>query len=231
VASKAERFPIGLTVSAAIALAILIGLGVWQIKRLEWKTTLLADIAAAEAAPPIPLDQALRLPRPQFHRAYVDCTGLDAAPYVELRAIQAGTPGVRLLSACPIGARHILVDRGFVAEEISARPPQQGSNRPIRITGVLRAPDPPNTFTPPPAGRIFYGRDLAAMAKLLDAAAPYPLFLAAETSSNPEWLALTPAPMPAEISNRHLEYALTWFGLAGALAAVYAAMLTRRLKA
>ena len=29
-----RRFPIGLTVSTAIALAILIGLGAWQVKRL-----------------------------------------------------------------------------------------------------------------------------------------------------------------------------------------------------
>jgi len=227
---RAERFPIGLTVAAAISLAILIGLGVWQLQRLEWKAQVLADVAAAKASAPIPLDEALRLDRPQYRRAYAECPGLGDAAYVELRAIQDGQPGVRLISACPLGARSVLVDRGFVGDTISARPPQTGSGAPMRITGVLRVPDPPNSFTPPPDGRTFYGRDLVAMAAELGAADPYPVFLAAETSSNPQWLALKPTPLPAEISNRHLEYALTWFGLAGALAAVYAAVLGRRLK-
>jgi surfeit locus 1 family protein len=52
----------------------------------------------------------------------------------------------------------------------------------------------------------------------------------AETSSNPEWQALKPAPLPVDIPNDHLQYALTWFGLAGALLAVYAAMLWGRFK-
>jgi surfeit locus 1 family protein len=41
----------------------------------------------------------------------------------------------------------------------------------------------------------------------------------------------TPAPVPADIPNRHLEYALTWFGLAAALVGVYVAMLLRRRRA
>jgi surfeit locus 1 family protein len=56
------------------------------------------------------------------------------------------------------------------------------------------------------------------------------IMVTAETSSNPEWKALVPSPLPAEITNRHLEYALTWYGLAGALVAVYVALLRRKLK-
>ena len=52
----------------------------------------------------------------------------------------------------------------------------------------------------------------------------------AETSSNPEWAALVPMPLPPDVPNRHLEYALTWFGLAGVLLSIYAAMLRKRLK-
>ena len=50
----------------------------------------------------------------------------------------------------------------------------------------------------------------------------------AETATNPDWKGLIPAPIPADIANRHLEYALTWYGLAAALLGVYAAMLFRR---
>jgi surfeit locus 1 family protein len=48
---------------------------------------------------------------------------------------------------------------------------------------------------------------------------------------SPPAAGLTPAPRPAGISNRHLEYALTWYGLALALAAVYIALLLRDRKA
>jgi surfeit locus 1 family protein len=44
----------------------------------------------------------------------------------------------------------------------------------------------------------------------------------------PGFPALAPAPVPVELANRHLEYALTWFGLAAALVGVYAALLLRR---
>jgi surfeit locus 1 family protein len=66
------------------------------------------------------------------------------------------------------------------------------------------------------------------MAKALNAANPAPVFLFAETSTNPDMSALRPIAVPPEISNRHLEYALTWFGLAAALASVYVGMLIRR---
>ena len=36
-------------------LALLLGLGTWQVQRLHWKEAILARIAAAEAAPAIPL--------------------------------------------------------------------------------------------------------------------------------------------------------------------------------
>ena len=51
------------------------------------------------------------------------------------------------------------------------------------------------------------------------------LMVVAETSSNPEWTALTPAALPEGLSNNHLGYAITWFGLALALVGVYGAIL------
>ena len=39
----------------AVMLVVLLGLGTWQVQRLAWKEAILAQIAQAEAAPPIPL--------------------------------------------------------------------------------------------------------------------------------------------------------------------------------
>ncbi|WP_411288484.1 SURF1 family protein [Phenylobacterium sp.] len=227
------RFPIGLTIATMIAFAILIWLGTWQLQRLAWKQDLLARLAALEAAPARPVAGVLAaLARGDdvgFTRVKLVCPGLGAAPFLELYGLRQGQAGARLVSACAVeGApyRSILVDRGFVGDTISARPPVDAADRtPVALVGVLREVDAPSMVTPANTPKRWFSRDIAAMARALGAADPAPIFLMAETSANPGWQALVPEPVPAEISNRHLEYALTWYGLAGALLAVYAAML------
>lgn len=237
---QARRFPVGLTVAVAISLSILIGLGVWQLQRLAWKENLLTRVEALQAAPAQSAAAALERMAAgadlDFARISIECPGLASAPYLQLYSVRDGQPGARLISACQTNDgryRTILVDRGFVDETVSARPKVNVSDRaPIAVTGVLRVPEKGNFVSPPNdvAGNRWYVRDVPAMAKALNADAPAPLVLMAETSSNPEWKALDPAPLPAQITNRHLEYALTWFGLAAALVGVYVAMLWRRRK-
>jgi surfeit locus 1 family protein len=238
--SDARRLPVGLTIAVGISLVILCALGTWQLQRLAWKRDLMQRIAAVETAPARPaaavLDGLADGNSAEFVRVVAECPGLGAAPYVELYALREGRAGVRLISACRTPTRafgSVLVDRGFVADVISARPPvDPGSRAPLTVQGVLRSPDPRSAYAPAddPAHRRWYSRDIPAMARALGAASPAPVMLMAETSTNPEWKALVPAPLPANISNRHLEYALTWFGLAGALIGVYAAVLWRRWK-
>ena len=228
-----KRFPIGLTLATAISLAILIGLGGWQLKRLAWKTDLLASITAAQALPPAPITTVPLTHAYQFRRVVLDCPGLATAPFIELYAIRDGGAGVRLVSLCsPVGARtQIMVDRGFVADTVSARPAVKPSTAVVHLVGVLREGEKPGFVTPPTVNNLFYIRDIRPMALALGAPRHPDVMVLAETSTNPEWPALVPVPLPPQIANRHLEYALTWFGLAGALAAVYAALLRRRLKA
>lgn len=233
-------FPAGLTVAAAIALGVLIGLGVWQLQRLAWKEALLAHVAALKGAPAQPLEAVLDAFADgrdvDFTRVRVTCPGLARAPYLELYGLKDGQAGSRLISACAVASRAyrtVLVDRGFVRDVVSARPPKDAADRaPVEVTGVLRTPDAATFMTPKnqAGANRWFSRDVPAMAQALNAPLPAPVFLFAETSSNPEWKALQPAPLPSEIPNRHLEYALTWFGLAAALVGVYAALLLRRRK-
>jgi surfeit locus 1 family protein len=211
----------------------------WQLQRLTWKEALLARIAKLETTAAMPvataLDGAASPADLDMVRVRVDCPGLSRAAYVELFGLKDGTAGRRLISACPVASvryRTLLVDRGFVAEDVSARPGAESPLGPVSVTGVLRAPDPPSIFTPKadPAGRLWFNRDIPAMASTLDASRPAPVMLMAETASNPEFSALSPAPIPAAISNRHLEYALTWFGLAAALLGVYGALLRKHFR-
>ncbi|MFZ4607794.1 MAG: SURF1 family protein [Caulobacter sp.] len=229
----ARRFPIGLTIATAISLAILCGLGVWQLKRMAWKSGVLASIASAQTQPPRPITQVPLTPAYRFRRVTLDCPGLASAPFIELYAINTdGVAGHRLVSLCsPVGARtDIMVDRGFVADTVSARPAVTPSATVVHLTGVLREGEQPGAFTPPTQHDLFYVRDIDQMALALGARRHPDVMILAETSSNPEWAALVPTPLPPDIPNRHLEYALTWFGLAGALVAVYAALVRRRTK-
>jgi len=231
------RLPIGMTIAVVVSMTIMIALGVWQIQRMHWKEGVLAHVAALKNSAPVPAGPVLAANRDvDFRRVVIDCPGLAAAPYVELYGVREGEAGSRLISACAVEAgpyRSVLVDRGFVQDTVSARPAvKTGDTTPLRIIGVLRIPEKGNWFSPPndPAARHFYIRDAAEMARLLGAPAPAPVFLLTETATNPEWPALVPAPLPEDIPNNHLQYVLTWFGLAAALAGVYAAVLWRRLK-
>ena len=240
-ARPAAGFPLGLTVATAIALAILIGLGVWQVQRLKWKEGLLAHIAALQHAPAQPLapvlDAVAAGRNVDFTRVRLTCPGLGAAPFLELYALKDGEAGSRLVSACRVASRRyrsILVDRGFVADTVTQRPAvDRAATAPVELVGVLRTPDRATFVTPKnPAGAAgrWFSRDVPAMARALGVSEPAPVFLFAETSSNPELKALQPAPVPTDIPNRHLEYALTWFGLAAGLVGVYLAVLLRRRK-
>jgi surfeit locus 1 family protein len=236
-AAARPGFPVGMTVVAVIALVILVGLGFWQVQRLHWKEGLLARIHALQAAPARPLGEVLgegaRGADIEFIRVSADCPDIETTGFVRLWAVPDARSGYRIITACrlagaPYGA--ILVDRGFVALDEAARM-SPGARLAGPIVGVLRKGDRPNAFTPPnqPAQNLWYSRDIPAMARALGAPASAPVFLMLEAPA-PKGAGPTPAALPADIPNNHLQYAVTWFGLAAALAGVYLASLWRRLK-
>ncbi len=229
------RFSLALALSVAVALAILCGLGVWQLQRRVWKEDILARIAALKDAPPEPAEVVLRrLPEglsADYLRVELDCPNLESTPTLRLYALKEGQIGDRVIAACAVDAspyRSLLIDRGYLPE---GKTPAPASPLTTPLLGVLRVGDKPGYFTPvrdTKTGR-WYGRDVPAMAAALGAAAPAPIFLMLESPApaGPPF----PSPLPGEIPNRHLEYALTWFGLALALLAVYIAKLLRDRKA
>jgi len=236
----ATGFPLGMTLAAAIAFAILIGLGVWQLQRLKWKEALLAHVVELQAAKPqaleYPLDEIAQGKDAELTRVSVVCPGIASAPYLEMYDLRDGQTGRRLISVCPIepashGFRSILIDRGFVPDTVPARPQTDANDHtPIEVVGVLRKGDKGNLFTPANTPGHWYLRNVGLMGAALKASDPAPVFLFAESRTNPGIAALTPAPLPPDIPNNHFQYALTWFGLAGALAGVYGAALFRRMR-
>lgn len=233
--TRPQRFPIGLTIAVAICLAILVGLGVWQLQRLKWKEGLLRQIAALENASAQPLGTVLARGKAgadiSFTRVSTLCPDLETRPVLRLFTVaEGGVAGYRLITACPLASGpygSILVDRGFVAQlgdDLPRNIPGQPISQPV--VGVLRGGGERSFVTPKNRAdqNQWYWRDVDAMARALHAPNPAPLYLMLETPA-PASGVPRPSPLPPNIPNNHLGYAITWFGLAGALLGVYLGML------
>ncbi len=238
-----RRFPIGLTLSAAVAFLILLGLGAWQVQRLAWKTDLLARVEALKAAPPRALAEVLALPRDTaYRRVSVACAPPRSPTHDAFRyALRDGQVGWRLVSVCRLvdgPFDSILLDRGLVTSLNGAMAPVATLVAPpVSAIGILREPGgrpllgPAETVSVSGA-RVFRVLDRAAVRSVAadsGLSRPAPYILAAESEA-PAPAGVVPAALPQDIPNNHLVYALTWFALAAVLLCVYLALLLRRLK-
>lgn len=228
-----------------LAFALLIGLGVWQLRRLAWKEGLLRAIAERTTAPPVPLPPAAAWPslKPDdYAYRHVTVTGTfandkEAHVFRPLSPETARGPykGLGDLVLTPLRLADggvVIVNRGFVPEnriDPATRPAGQLAGS-VTITGLMREPEPRNLFTPAddPKANTWFTRDPAAVAAAfgLDGAAPFTI----DADASP-----VPGGLPQggetvlDIPNNHLSYALTWFGLAGGLCLVFAGFVWRRL--
>ena len=224
---------VGLSAFVLAALAVLIGLGLWQIDRLKWKEGLIAQIAARSKAPAVTLDEAEALARAGQDLSYmrVRVEGrLHHGRERYLYALAEGQPGWHVMTPLETPAGDmVLVDRGFVPDALkdpSARSLGQ-VEQVVEVTGLVRMPETQGLFIPDnePGTNRWFWRDLRGMAESMfpsGAIEVAPFFLEAEKSDVPGgW------PEGGQtrlvIVNNHLQYALTWFALAACLLGVYAA--------
>lgn len=223
-APKKAGFPFGLTIATLVAFAILCGLGAWQVKRLHWKEDLLARIERLKTAPAVPIAAVMaRAGKGEdiaWTRVSVDCAPDKPQTLPLVYGVRDGDIVWRATAICRTSAAGygaILLDLGVVrALTGQSAPAPLALAAPAQAVGVLMAPKS-------------LGGDRAATVARFATDRPAPYILMVE-SSTPAVPGVTPAPLPAEISNRHLEYALTWFGLAVTLLFIYAAMLWRRMR-
>lgn len=214
-------FPLLLGIVGA---AVLLSLGVWQLQRLAWKEGIIAEIEARIGADPVPLPDSPNPERDRFLPVTATGTITDEELDVLVSVKQAG-PAYRIISAFETeGGRRILLDRGYVPDEAKddPRPPVRG----VTVTGNLHWPDEIDRWTPEPETdrNIWFARDVPRMAEALDAE-PVMIILRDTSEADP---AATPLPIDtAGIPNDHLEYAITWFGLAAVWVGMTAFLLWR----
>ncbi|MBE9604173.1 SURF1 family protein [Acetobacteraceae bacterium H6797] len=199
-------------------LAVLIGLGTWQLHRLAWKTALLARFEASEQAPPVPLPEH---PEPWEK---VSVTGryrpsLSALVNLEVRNNVLGSRLIVPLERR--GAPMVLVDRGWVP--LAGGPPVEWPRGEVTVTGYINPGEQPSMFAAHDdvAARKFYTLNPNAIARglKLNNVEPYVfVLLDPDHQGIPEPAKHLPRPR-----NNHLGYVVTWYGLAVALLGVFLA--------
>ena len=222
------------TLATLAALALLIALGTWQLERRQWKHDLIDRVTERTEARPVALPDPSSWPtldpaaweyRPVVARGVFD----DQAETLVFTSLPDpkgphGGPGYWVMTPLALaGGGTVLVNRGFVparAKSPAAR--AEGRVDGIRrVEGLLRLSERPGLFTPEPAADTWYVRDVAGIARARGIADPAPFFVDA--------LGGAPGGLPQggetrlDFRDDHLGYALTWYGLAAALAVVYLA--------
>ncbi len=192
--------------------ALLVSLGVWQLQRLAWKESVLSQIEARIAADASPLPEAPEIEADRFLPVAVsgDFDGTDIPVFLS----HDGGPIYRLVAAFETDSgRRIMVDRGGIPARGDPEPTMRTAPMSaVRVIGNLHWPDEVDNWTPDPDARgVFFGRDVAEMAEVLDTEPV--LVVAREVSANTPPTTLLPVTSTG-IPNNHLGYAVQWFGLA-----------------
>ena len=217
-----------LTLFCALLFASLIALGAWQLDRLQWKLGLIGEVQRNLAAAPLSFDEAVELgPKAQYHRVALEGQFDNTKEAYVFGTSDAGGPVYHVMVPFRMqDGRTLLVDRGIVPkEELDPATRRTGQiEGATHVVGVWRVPDLPGWFTPAPdrAHHIWYAHDLAAIAKVDGINLAAPVVVEADATPNPGgW----PKGGQTRVTfrNEHLQYAITWFGLAAVLLGVYIA--------
>ena len=189
--------------------AVLVALGSWQVRRLAWKESVLAEIDSRIAADPVSLPATLDPEGDRYLPVHVSGTIDGDAELLVLVSVKRVGPGYRVIAPFETAdGRRILLDRGFVRE--ADRDAVRMSGR-ADVTGNLHWPRETDSYTPPPDPKTgtWFARDVPAMAAELGTD---PVMIVAASQTDPS---VTPMPVDsAGVPNDHLQYAITWFSLA-----------------
>ena len=205
----------------------MVALGTWQLERREWKEALIAELDRKLSAPPTDVAPRERWPQlnpgqDEFRRvsfAAEFVPGEEALVYSSgspLRPDATG-PGYWVFAPARLPDRSVVVvNRGFVPEgrqDRKTRP--EGTPSGTVIVGAMRWPEPRGLFTPQddPAKGLWFARDPAAMAAAKNWGEVAPFYIDQEAPPAPGGLPKV-GPLKPSLPNNHLQYAVTWYGLA-----------------
>ncbi|MBQ4824084.1 SURF1 family protein [Leisingera sp. HS039] len=211
-----------LVVVSGLGIAILLGLGTWQLQRLAWKEQVIEDIIFRLAGLPESLPASPDAAEHKYQAVDLFGTISGAELHVLVSSKETGT-GFRIIQALTEDktGRRILLERGFVPE---AAKNAERSTGPVYVAGNLHWPVERDSFTPKndPDNNFWYARDLAEMAAALKTE-PVLVISREPLGENVRPMGISTSTIP----NNHLQYAITWFSLAFIWAAMTVYFLRR----
>jgi cytochrome oxidase assembly protein ShyY1 len=226
-----------------VLLVVLLGLGKWQLDRKVWKEGLIDALnqrlaAAPSALPPPESWASLDAADDEFRRVRVTA---ELVPGEEALVFTSGSPlrpdvsgpGYWVFAPARLpGGGEIVIDRGFVPEGLQD-PGKRSAGElkgAIELVGVMRWPEAAGWFTPPPdpAHNLWFLRDQRLMAAAKHWGEVAPFYIDLEGPEPPGGLP-RPGSLEVHLPDDHLQYAITWFGLAAGVAASFGFWLRARL--
>jgi cytochrome oxidase assembly protein ShyY1 len=243
---------LGFSLFTLVMLAVLLSLGFWQLQRRVAKHELIAALNERLAAAPVPLPppsswSTLNPARDEFRRVSFTATYAklpDAMVYSSGSAVRDDVSGPGTWAFLPArlaGGETIAINAGFVQNTMQDRAQQDRAvNRlvtgePVTLTGYIRFPESAGMLTPAenPAKRLWFIRDHAGIARALGwgegGKAVAPFYLDLETPV-PDSGVPKPGPLHVRLKDDHLQYAITWFSLAGAVLIAFGVWLRMQRK-
>jgi cytochrome oxidase assembly protein ShyY1 len=251
--SATRRGVAGFGAFTLLMVALFIGLGVWQLQRRVEKHALIAHLTERLAASPGPLPSpsqwsALTPAKDEFRRVSFAATyqrGPDAMVYSSGSAVRDDISGPGTWAFMPTvlpSGETVVINAGFVQNMMQDRGQQDRAvtrlitNMPVMLSGYIRFPEAAGTLTPPEnlAKRLWFTRDHLAMARALGwgeggrTVAPFYVDLEqpVPASGVPK-----PGPLEVHLKDDHMQYAITWFALAGAVVIAFGVWLRAQRRA
>ena len=226
---------VGFALFTLVVTAAFIALGVWQLQRRAAKHALIAALTERLADAPVALPPPaqwgkLNAANDEFRRISFTASYAplpDAMVYSAGSAVRkdASGPGTwAFLPARLATGEMVVIDAGFVENTMQDRSVEDRAvtklvtGQPVKLTGYLRFPEAPGWLTPAENRdkRLWFVRDHHLMASALGWGAVAPFYVDLEQPV-PENGIPRPGPLDVHLKDDHLQYAITWFMLAGAV--------------
>ncbi|MGZ5876520.1 MAG: SURF1 family protein [Bradyrhizobium sp.] len=233
----------GFGVFTLAMVAVFVGLGMWQLQRRLEKHALVAALtvrlAAAPESLPSPAQWNVLTPgRDEFRRVSFTATyasGPDAMVYSSGSAVRDDISGPGTWAFMPARlptGKTVVINAGFMQNTMQDRAQQDRAvtrlvtGDPVTLTGYIRFPETAGVLTPSenPAKRLWFTRDHLAMAQVLGWGEVAPFYVDLEQPVPPNGIP-KPGPLEVHLKDDHLQYAITWFALAGAVASAFGVWL------
>lgn len=234
------------TLMTLAMLPVLISLGTWQWHRKAWKEDLIARRAAGRTAAPVSLGEVLGRYKAGENIEYTRVRATGTFQHDSERHVYAPheeSQGWDVYTILGTEAGPVYVLRGWVPDKLKDPATRHDGQvpGPVTVTGLARLPESKGYFTPDDdaKGNRWFHRDAIEFqwngaspderARELPAGIlPFTIDAEPEPANPGGWPKATPTEI--RLGNRHLEYVVTWWGLAVTLLVVYGLFVRQRLK-